>query len=297
MKKRSLILIILLIMSSLLLIYGISSARYISTSVWDYYLRAKEFYFTSDFLDVTPVKTVNTLWDGKKVTFNIKNNLNVIAITDYDIEYIVTCTIKGDMASHAQCKLNGTTENTFESILENSKHCVNRKETGVDVSEFTEIECIEAGYDWENKISMEELYFEIIPSNPNDELNKIEVNITVESTKPYKKTLTGDFVLEKPNLKEEVKMVLKSYDDYEELIVTNSYNQRKCIKISWDSSKLRLDASPNNFSSYLADTNGFIKEIKFNINAKSNLNLMFYRVYFNLEVGIDDFILTESSGC
>ena len=42
------------------------------------------------------------------------------------------------------------------------------------------------------------------------------------------------------------------------------------------------------------DTNGFIKEIKFNINAKSNLNLMFYRVYFNLEVGIDDFILTES---
>ena len=53
------------------------------------------------------------------------------------------------MASHAQCKLNGTTENTFEGILENSKHCVNRKETGVDVSEFTEIECIEAGYDWE----------------------------------------------------------------------------------------------------------------------------------------------------
>ena len=45
---------------------------------------------------------------------------------------------------------------------------------------------------------MEELYFEIIPSNPNDELNKIEVNITVESTKPYKKTLTGDFVLENP---------------------------------------------------------------------------------------------------
>ena len=66
MKKRSLILIILLIMSSLLLIYGISSARYISTSVWDYYLEGEGIYFTSDFLDVTPVKTVNTLWDGKK---------------------------------------------------------------------------------------------------------------------------------------------------------------------------------------------------------------------------------------
>ena len=34
--------------------------------------------------------------DGGSVYFNIKNNLNQTIITNYDIDYKVSCTIKGE---------------------------------------------------------------------------------------------------------------------------------------------------------------------------------------------------------
>jgi len=45
-KKKCLIILCLVILTSCLLFLGGTFARYVSSSVWNYYLQSKEFYFS-----------------------------------------------------------------------------------------------------------------------------------------------------------------------------------------------------------------------------------------------------------
>jgi hypothetical protein len=287
---------VLLIVGSFLCIYGFTYAKYVANSVWDYYLKSKGFYFSSDYLDSSLVRNVNNLWDGGSVNFNIKNNLNENVITSYDINYSLTCTIIGDAASHAECHMNGTSTNTQNGVLASFQTCSNTTGDGIIVSTLNKTDCELGGYDWISQVAVKDLYFDVVLTDTNYELKDVTVNVTATSTSPYRKALSGDFVLHKTDIEEnKVTMNYKNYSNYDRLIISNSYTSNKCVRITWDSNKLLINSSE--FSSFATDSNGYINEIKFNIDAKKSLSYIFYRRDFDMTYDVTEFLIEETTGC
>lgn len=289
---------LLIVAGSFFCFYGFTFAKYVYNSVWDYYLKSKGFYFSSDYLGSNVVNNVNDLWNGDSVHFNIKNNLNDAVITNYDIDYSVSCEVEGDAASYADCHMNGTTSSSTDGVLSSFETCVNNTSDQVDVSSFAKTDCELGGYDWVNQVATKDLYFDVILTNSNYELKDVIVNVAATSTSPYSKTLSGNFVLHKTNIEAgKVDLSYKNYSNYDKLVVSNSYPNAKCVKLSWDSDKLLINANHNTFSSFETDTNGYINAIEFNIDAKDSLNYMFYSKNFNTTYNVNEFSIEETSGC
>jgi hypothetical protein len=300
MKKlrKHIVLILLIATGGLLCICGYTLAKYVSNSVWDYYLKSKGFYFSSDYLNSDVTENTDNLWDGGSVHFNIKNNLNEMVMTEYDIDYRVTCTVEGEASTHTECYMNGTTSNTQDGVLSSFQACSNPTDDGVDVSLLNKTDCELGGYDWENQVAVKDLYFDVVVIDSNYELKDVVVNVTATSLSPYSKTMIGKFTLRKGHTGvSNVSLDYKNYSNYDRLIVSNSYSDTKCVRIIWDSDKLLINTDSNAFSSTGTDVNGYINEIKFNINAKTSSSYIFYRRDFNMTYGVSEFEITETTGC
>lgn len=298
-KKKHIILILILLVTSIAVIYGITSAKYISNSIWNYYLKSKGFYFSSEQLSSsTVIQNADSQWDGGSVNFNINNSLNQDVITDYDISYTASCTVTGDAATYAECRMNGNASNTQDGVLSSLQACSNTTGDQVDVSSFNKTNCELGGYDWINQIVTKNLYFDVVLTDTNYEINDVVVNVIVTTTSPYSKTLSGDFKLHKAEAKgNNVTLSYKNYSNYDRLIVSNPSSNTKCVKVTWDASKLIIDADSSKYSSAVTDTNNYINEVKFNINAKDSLSYIFYSKSFSTTYDVNEFTLEESSGC
>lgn len=272
-------------------------AKYVYNSAWDYYLKSKEFYFSSDYLATTVVKNVDNLWNGESVYFNIKNNYNQTIITDYDISYKAVCSVQGDASSYVQCHLNGSDSNTSEGVLSAYQTCINNKNNGINVSSYDKTSCELGGYEWNNQIATKDLYFDIVLIDDNYEISDLTVNVTVTSTSPYKKILTGDFFLRKASINEnDITMEYKNYSNYGRLIVTNTYSVSKCVKIMWNANNLLIDLE-DEISYYGTDNDGYINEIAFNIGAKNSIGYIFYKRDFSETYDITEFSIIDSNNC
>ena len=290
--KRKLILIFCLVGVGMC-IFLTSYARYSSSSVWNYYLESHGFYFDSDFLG-NNVRNVDTLWDGSSVHFSIRNNSNDSLITDYDIRYSVSCEVLNDVP--ATCKLNGTNNSYFTGVLSSNSRCINDIENDdTDVSSFNKTECELKGYSFENLAVDQDLYFDVVP-NQGYELNNVEVLVTVSSTSPYRKSISGTFSLFK-NSRDlgSISKVINDNVDFDDLIITNSYDTRKCINVKFDSSKRIVDYN-DSMSNTLLDSLGYIKEFNISIDGMSNKKIKFFNKDFSYNYSVDDFIVTET-GC
>lgn len=298
-KKKHIILIAVLLVASIAVIYGLTYAKYISNSVWNYYLKSKGFYFSSEQLSSsTVVQNADSQWDGGSVNFSINNSLNQKVITDYDINYTASCTVTGDAAAYAECRMNGTSSNSQDGVLTSLQACSNTTGDQVDVSTFNKTNCELGGYEWINQIVTKNLYFDVILTDTNYTLNDVVVNVTVTSTSPYSSTLSGDFKLHKADEKgNDVTLSYKNYSNYDRLIVSNPSLTAKCVKVSWDASKLIINADSSQYSSANTDTNNYINEIKFNINAKDSLSYIFYSKSFSTTYNVSEFTLAETDGC
>jgi hypothetical protein len=284
--------IIIFCLSFLILFFVVRSlARYSSSSVWNYYLESKGFYFTSDFLG-NEKKNVNTLWDGNSVYFNIKNGSSESLVTDYDIRYSVSCEVLSDIP--VMCKVNGGQSSNFTGVLSNNSRCINNVDD-VSVSSFGKTECEMNGYDWENILVTRDLYFSIVPLN-DFVINNVDVRITVNSISPYSKTMTGVFSLFK-NAPDSgsISKTINNFLDYDELILNNSYSSRKCVMVSFDSSHRIVDFDEN-MSNVVLDEYGYITRFNTSINGMSNLKFNFFNKNFSNENDVDDFIISEI-GC
>ena len=60
---------------------------------------------------------------------------------------------------------------------------------------------------------------------------------------------------------------------------------------------MKIDTLNNSFSSYSTDSDGYINEIKLNIESKRNKNYRFYRDSFKTLYDINEFTLEESGEC
>lgn len=297
-KKKYVILTLVSLMGFFLLMNFGTLAKYVSSVVLDYYLKTKSFYFSSTHLGSNTIKNVDNNWDGESVHFDLKNSLNQKVITNYDIDYEVICTIEGEAAANAECRLNGTESNKVEGVLESEQICVNYTGDMVDVTLYNKEDCELGGYNWENQLTTNDLYFDIILTNVNYELKNVKVNIKATSTSPYRKTLNGEFVLNNI-VREENKITLdyKNYNNYDRLIISNSYMDNKCVKVNWDSNKLLIDAETNDFNSYQVDLDGYINEISLNVEGKKSISYIFYKKNFNETYDVSEFSFEEITSC
>lgn len=295
-KHKFLIMIVTVI--SFLCIFGFTYGKYVSNSIWNYYLESKGFYFSSDYLGTTESKNVDNLWDGESVAFNIKNSVNQNVITGYDIGYNVSCEIQGDAASHAECHLNGTNLSTQTGVLTSIGACQNKSNDNVDVSSYNKTNCELGNYNWLYQAATNNLYFDIVLTDQQYTLKDVSVNITATSSTPYQKTLIGNFTLHKSNATSDaVTLDYKSYSNYERLTIANSYANTKCVKLTWNSSNLLIDTNSTGISSSNVDENDYINEIKFNISKKTSLSYIFYKRHFSETYNVNDFTIEETTGC
>jgi len=294
MKNKKKIILLILILAVILGFSHLTSfARYGSNYVWNYYLESHGFYLNSDSLGLDK-KNTDTLWDGSSVHFGVKNYSNNDLITDIDIRYTVICEVLND--DPYTCKLNGTNSSTLNLVLSSNSHCVNNTEDLIDVSEFGKSDCEIGGYSWQSFAVNQDVYFDVFANN-NADINNARIKITVSSTSPYRKTITGIFNLFK-NTQNTGEIIKQIYDNelYDELVVTNSYDIRKCVEISFNTAT-RIVEKDNNMINPIADSNGYIESFKILLDGKSNKVIKFYNKDFTDNYSQDDFTVIESNGC
>lgn len=298
MKKRTKYLLLLVIFLSIISIItsGYSFAKYVSNHAWNYYLGTKGFYFSSEQLGSTKITNINNNWNYEKTQFTIKNSENNFLVSDYDIEYTVKCTIQNEAAKYSKCTLNGTNSNTFNGKISSSSRCQNNIDE-FDVSSYNKEQCESNGYEWFVQENYKELYFDIAKTTEKN-LDYVSVLIEVTSTAPYSKTLLGEFNLSSGGIQESgLKIDYQEFNNYSRVIVSNSYDEKKCVKLSWNSENLRIDETSGQLSSYQYDKNNNINEIIFNINKKDSTSYIFYKTDFSKEYNNQEFILIESDNC
>ena len=285
MKKRYKIILIVVLIGFCLGLFLTTLARYSSSNVWNYYLESQGFYFSSDNLSNDQVN-VDTFWDGSSVHFNLKNFSNNNLITSKDISYQVSCEV---IDSDIPCTLNGTESSTVNGVLSKSSRCVNDIDQ-IDVSSMNKTECEVAGYTWENISVTNDLYFDI----DSDEITDVSVLITVNSTSPFRKTMTGVFNLSKSEVVTgNIDYNVNHYDSFDELIISNSYDTGKCISVSFDSSKRIVDIT-NDMNIISSDNNGYVNSFSFGVGSMSNDKIVFYN-----KTGLDfnDIVVSETDEC
>ena len=300
MKKRTKILLLVVILLSLvyLITNNYSIARYVSNSFWNYYLGTKGFYFSSEQLGTDKIININNNWEYDSTYFRLKNSENDFLVADYDIEYTIKCTIQNEASQYSKCTLNGTESDTFTGVLSSSSVCVNNVDDQ-DVSSYTNEQCETSGYEWNIQENFKDLYFDVVKTGEHD-LTYVSVLIEVTSDVPYKKTLIGEFNLSSIELAESgLKINYNEFDNYSRVIVSNSYDENKCVKLSWDQDNLRIDIDKlsEDVVSFQKDTSNNINEIIFNIDKKNSISYMFYKTEFDKKYDYNEFSLVESNEC
>ncbi len=293
MKNKKKILIILIILTLCTFSYLTSFARYSSNYVWNYYLESHGFYLTSDSLGLDK-KNINTLWDGSSIQVVVKNYSNNNLITDYDIRYDVTCEVLNN--DPYICKLNDTESSSLSLVLSSNSRCINNTLDEVDVSSYGKTECEINGYEWQNLAVNQNINFNVYAAN-GGEVNNASVKITVRSTSPYRKTMTGIYNLFK-NAQNTGEIIKQIYDNelYDELVITNSYDIRKCVLVSFDTTT-RVVENSSDFINPTLDSNNYIESFKLAIDGNSSKKFKFYNKDLSQNYAVDDFIITESNGC
>ena len=297
-KKYIILTILLLCIASVIIFSSNKSiARYVSNSFWNYFVKSKDFYFTSSSLSEVVSKNVDNLWTGESVKFIVRNGVNDKVVSNTNIEYSATCSVVGEAESYAACKMNGTNTDTFADTLTSSQVCSNTTGDGKNVSSYNEETCLAEGYDYVYIPVEKELYFDIVLTDNTKEIKDVVVNVLVASTTPYKKELKGVFTLHKSELNDdEIIMNYKNYSDYGKLTITSSYSVNKCMELSWNSDNLSINSNSNILSkSY--DLNGYINKVVFLMNPKSNMSYIFNSRDLETIYNSDSFTISESSAC
>lgn len=273
-----------------------SYAKYAYASTKDYFLKSKGFYFYSDKLKLIQINNSDSLWDGSAIHFTLNNNLNKSVVTDYDINYTVECEIEGEAKDSFGCKINGTESSVYSGTLSNVQKCFNETNDGVDVSGFTKTVCELNNYVWRSEVVNKDTYFEIF-NKTSLEPTDIVVNIKAYTTSPYKKTLFGKFYLHKTDYSDgEITFEYENFSNSSKLVVYNSFNSDKCLKISWNPDHLIIGETKESFPYFESDSNNYIKSVKKIIKAKSDLILDFYSRN-GIPYSKDEFTITTDTSC
>lgn len=292
MKKKRKIkggFVVLLVLTLLFVITkGFSYARYASNAVFNYYLSSKGFYFESEELSFDTKKNVDTMWDGDKVYFTVSNNSNESLASEVDINYEVKCEVLEENTTK-KCTINGTGSDYLEATLSANFECN-------DSSYTTEDACVTNGKEWVSKPASSTLYFEV--TDENNEILSANVKIIVTSVKPYKKELSATYSLIKDNSSlGELSMKYEESLINSKLIITNSYNEDKCVYVSWNASDFVFNDKTNSYIGTGTDSDGNIIGTYFILNKMDSTSLEFYKKDSTIQYNELYFKMVESNLC
>lgn len=269
MNKKRIMAIVIALILGIFITYNIPSmAKFVTNKISSYFIKSKDFYFTSDLLTENNTSYRISTWSGVgsfSVSFNLYSKDNELLYTESDITY----TLNVQCSSDVICSLS--------------------KDSGIlymNDNDHTDNIII--------NVSPRRVFL------PDETVN---IKVTAESTSPYKKTLKGEFnyLVEKNGVSYEIAdeegraylflkvtndigycIVKQDFDTYhvgDRISATdyrnlNSENKKKCVSkylnVSFDPREVLLDS-----------TSDIIKDSTYtttNINGVNYINSFSYRI-------------------
>ena len=282
LNKKKLLCLYLIIL--FLLPLGYTFGRYAYTEIKTYFLKTRRFYFNCDKLSERGSIIEMTNWSGVgqySITFNLNSYSNSLLASDQNISY----TIQHSCSNNVVCS------------VENNK-TIGTITTQTKTDSFT-----------------------IVITVPTETTlharDRVELNVTVSSTSPYEKTLTGTFRLvvghyglsheiedsrNNPYLNIRITNTLDYYvvrEAFSNYVVNNQIdiptyeslsneNKAKCasaiVTLSFDPTKILLDMTSQDYQEAESVTrttiNGheYINSISFRIDVLSSKQIKFYKI-------------------
>lgn len=254
----------------------LSYAKYGIEYTWNYYLESKGFYFTSNIL--TSKDNVDTMWNGKEKSFEVYN-YDKRNVTEFDITYEASCSVLNN--DNVGCFIEN--EEVYKGILSSNNECQNTKDDK-DVTAYSKSECEISGYEYLTTQSESNLNITL-----DEDLDYAEIEVTIKSISPYKKTITGIYKLtKKPTIDIE-------YTFNNNILNIKNNGTDKCLKLSWNAEKARIDY--NGLDKVNTDSNGYINAINFDIKTGGTLEYKFYEVNVSEPLIKDNFKIEQSYEC
>ena len=281
-SKRKIVLLYILII--ILILWGVTFARYAYMGLKNYFFQTKKFYFNCDKLSESGSNIEMTNWSGVgqySITFNMNSYANNLLVSEEDIDYDI----------EYECSDNVTC-----SVVDNKENGTIPKNRNTDS-------------------------FTIIITVPTETIlhdqDRVELKVKASSTSPYKKTLKGTFALvvgyyglsyeiddsrNSPYLNIRITntldyyVVREAFLDYSvgNQIDINTYmglsddNKSKCsssiIRLDFDPNKVLLDMTSSVYQDNIGvltqriNNYDYIKSITFDIDAMSSKQIKFYKV-------------------
>ena len=232
--KRNQIIIVTLIALSLLS-FIIIFGRYLTSNVSNFFVRSKEFYFFSDKLsEDNSIYQVDN-WSGVDdytITINMNSRLNNIESATYDIGYDISYTC----SDNAICQLSKT-----QGII--------KADTNSDFFNLT-----------------------ITPNTQLKDGDKVIVDVVINSTAPYKKTLKGRFTFVVGKEKLTYQITDKAQNPYMLLSITNTLTYYT-VKEAFDSFHVGDRIDINTYLSLSEDKKSkcYSAEVKIEFNPREVL--------------------------
>ena len=249
--KVSIVLIIIVV----LLLYITGFGRFLYNSVKDRYLTSRNFYFTSNLLDIDTPSYRYHNWSGAdtyKLDFELYSFQNELLRIDYDLEYTVTCTTTSSKVTCAIASTEGT--NTDEGII--YKASGNEEVVSIYLTPKEGVEF--------------------------DLGETVTISVMAYTTEPYAKTISADFIFEITAQGADYQIEDKANQNYALVKLKNTLALDSNVTLKFDPSVVRLDMNDEvylNNIGYKVDTeSGYINEITFLMPKESSKNIKFYKV-------------------
>lgn len=288
LSRFKIIIIVIALVTVSLLILKPSFARYVYYGIKNYYYESQHFYFNCNKLEEEEAILQVDNWDGVN-SFDIDYDLN-----SYKNNYIFAPTAISYNITKHRCIGSNTR-------VQNSISCTITKENGLIPT----------------NTHKDSFKITVLPTAALQQGDKVTVEVEVQSTSPYEKTLKGKVHLNVgvPGISYEISDKVNSpYLDFKITNTTNYYqavtafgdygvgdpvpedvynslspeNKAKCtsakIQLSFDPSVILVDVTSDfydNAYSYTTQTiNGkaYIDSIIFGMDAASSISIRFYKV-------------------
>ncbi len=286
-KKLLLILIIIfiimLMLTKVIFPATISLSKYVYSVVRGAYLNSKDFYFTSNMMGKPGKDNLieTSDWDGmsnhnfdivmyskkndfKKATANIKYKINIEATVWKD-----QGTGKEAVNVGNEVKLSSEdTGNTEDEIMKENEYIKLHADKLIDTIDKT--------------INQDTIRINIEPKSKEffTENDYVEVKITANATEPYADKIEGTYRVKVKTRGLSYKIEDSKNSPYMNLILTNALtgeNDKKKVELTFDTSKVVLDTTWNEYVKTYTDENYFFNKIVVEINQLESKSIKFYK--------------------
>lgn len=210
-KFNPIILLIIFVIVIFLTPKFVSTAKYVYNAIYEHYLSSKDFYFSSDKLNINHSEyEITNNWSGAEpytITVNMSSKRNDMSYTEADIVYNISCT----NSNNVQCTLS-----------KNSSTIVGTGNNGVDEDYFTVVVSPVGG----TALSEGETAW---------------VDITAEAVSPYTQTLSGKLIIEVGSADISYEIIDVANQPYLTVNITNSQSVGADITLTYDPTVVLLD--------------------------------------------------------